>query len=135
MRVLVIDDDMAIGMLVRLNLQQHGYDVIVKQDGLDGLLVAQRHAVDLIVLDLMMPLVDGFQVLAELKADPRTKRIPVIVLSAVSMAKAQQQAREQGAYAVVTKPFDADRFMNVIHDAAGAASTVRTAAGAPAAPA
>lgn len=119
-RALVVDDDQYVGLLVRLNLEQYGYDVIVRQDGVGGLLVAQTLPVDVIVLDLMMPLVDGFQVLAELKADARTRDVPVIVLTAVSLAKAQQQAKDQGAYAVVTKPFDADRFMNVVEAAVGA---------------
>jgi CheY-like chemotaxis protein len=113
-RIVVIDDDPAIGLLMRLNLEQHGCDVVLKDDGVGGLVAAQDLQPDAIVLDLMMPVVDGFQVLTELRNDERTREIPVVVLTAVALAGAKAQALERGACAVVTKPFQPDRVVEVL---------------------
>ncbi|HSL10321.1 MAG TPA: response regulator [Actinomycetota bacterium] len=105
-RVLVIDDDPDLGRVVRRVLELEGYDVVLSDDGLRGLAAAQRQRPDAIVLDLMMPVMDGFQVLAELRADPRTRDIPVVVLSAVALEDTRERVEAAGASAFLTKPFE-----------------------------
>src|SRR5438045_413691 len=70
--ILVIDDEKDLIDLVRYNLEKEGFDVIAASDGQSGLEVASRHAPDLVVLDLMMPGMDGLQICQRLRADPRT---------------------------------------------------------------
>src|ERR1700680_313080 len=80
--VLVIDDEKDLIDLVRYNLEKEGYDVIAASDGQAGLDVATRHRPELVVLDLMMPGIDGLQVCQRLRADQKVGRIPVIMLTA-----------------------------------------------------
>ena len=104
--VLVIDDDAEIRRLVQLVLKHEGYEVIVAEDGLRGVSMAQRHHPDVIVLDLMMPVTDGYTVLARLREDEGTRAIPVVVLTAVTLSGARYRAINAGARAFLTKPFD-----------------------------
>src|SRR5438874_10744933 len=80
--ILIIDDEKDLIEMVRYNLDKEGYDVISANDGQTGLEIAQRHKLDLIVLDLMMPGMEGLEVCRRLRSDPRTGRIPVIMLTA-----------------------------------------------------
>jgi CheY-like chemotaxis protein len=105
-RVLVIDDDPDLGRIVRRVLELEGYDVVLSDDGLRGLAAAQRQRPDVIVLDLMMPVMDGYQVLSELQADPRTRDVPVVVLSAVALEETKERVEAAGAAAFLTKPFE-----------------------------
>src|SRR4249920_4269731 len=88
-RILVVDDEPDVLLLFRVNLQHAGHDVLEASDGEQGLAVAMAEAPDAIVLDLMLPLMDGYGVLEHLLADERTRDIPVLVLT----AKAQREDR------------------------------------------
>lgn len=104
-RVLVIDDDEVIVQLLRVNFEMDDYEVTTASDGLVGLAMAGADPPDVIVLDVMMPRVDGLEVARRLRAEPVTARIPIVFLS----AKAQigdVQAGEALADAYITKPFD-----------------------------
>ena len=105
-RVLVIDDDADLGRVIRRVLELEGYDVVLSDDGLRGLAAAQRQRPDAIVLDLMMPVMDGYQVLAELRGDPRTKDVPVVVLSAVALDETRERVEAAGASMFLTKAFE-----------------------------
>jgi CheY-like chemotaxis protein len=104
-RILVIDDEPSVRFLVRRLLEFDGYEVVVVDDGIRGLAAAQQQRPDAIVLDLMMPVMDGYQVLANLRTDPRTASVPVVVLTAASTVAAGQRVRDAGAVACLTKPF------------------------------
>ena len=78
--ILIIDDEKDLIELVRYNLEKEGYDAIAASDGQTGVEIAQRHKLDLIVLDLMMPGMDGLEVCRRLRTDPRTSRIPLIAV-------------------------------------------------------
>src|ERR1700761_8671146 len=80
--ILVIDDEKDLIELVRYNLEKEGYDVIAANDGQSGLDVIKKHRPELVMLDLMMPGIDGLQVCQNLRADQRTGRTPVIMLTA-----------------------------------------------------
>jgi DNA-binding response OmpR family regulator len=104
--ILIIDDERDLVEMVRYNLaEKEGYDVISAGDGQTGLEIAQRHKVDLIVLDLMMPGIDGLEVCRRLRSDPRTGRIPIIMLTAKATEADRIVGLELGADDYVTKPF------------------------------
>lgn len=103
--ILIIDDERDLLELVRYNLEKERFDVIVASDGQSGLDIAQRHRPDLIVLDLMMPGVDGLEVCRRLRGDERTARIPMIMLTARATEADRIVGLEMGADDYVTKPF------------------------------
>ncbi len=104
--VLVIDDDPVILELLRVNFEIEGFDVICAADGEEGLKRAQTDRPDAVISDIMMPRRDGLQLLADLKADPSTQDLPVILLSAKAQKNEVQQGLEMGADDYITKPFD-----------------------------
>jgi len=103
--ILVIDDEPDLLELVEFNLKKDGYEVIVARNGQTGLEIAQRHLPDLIVLDLMMPGIDGLEVCRQLRSDQRTRQIPMIMLTAKSAEADRIVGLELGADDYVTKPF------------------------------
>jgi phosphate regulon transcriptional regulator PhoB len=103
--ILVIDDEPDLLELVEFNLKKDGYEVIVAKNGQSGLEIAQKHLPDLIVLDLMMPGVDGLEVCRQLRGDSRTRQIPMIMLTAKSAEADRIVGLELGADDYVTKPF------------------------------
>ena len=117
-RALLIDDERDIAHVMRLLLEARGHEVFIAEDGSRGLALAQRQKPNVIVLDLMMPVMDGFNSLESLQADPRTENIPVIVLSAMQPEQAEQRCYAMGARAYVRKPFDADMLVGIIEEIA-----------------
>ena len=105
-RVLVIDDEPDILDVMELRLQSMGFEVMKAGDGMQGLLAAQRAQPDLILLDVMMPNVDGFEVCRHLKGDVQTQAIPIILFTAKSQMAEPQQWRESRADDIIIKPFD-----------------------------
>jgi DNA-binding response OmpR family regulator len=103
--ILVIDDERDLIDLVRYNLEKEGYDVIAATDGQSGLEVATKHAPDLVVLDLMMPGMDGLQFCQRLRSDARTARMPLIMLTAKATEADRIVGLEMGADDYITKPF------------------------------
>ncbi len=103
--ILVIDDEKDLIELVRYNLEKEGYDVIAATDGQSGLEVIRKHRPELVMLDLMMPGMDGLQVCQHLRADQRTARTPVIMLTAKATEADRIVGLELGADDYVTKPF------------------------------
>jgi CheY-like chemotaxis protein len=107
-RVLVIDDEPDVRWLIRMSLERAGHEVIDAEDGLRGIALAMKQRPEIIVLDLMMPVLDGYGVLAELSKDPRTAAVPVVVLSARAIPDEAERAAEAGARRFLEKPFDPD---------------------------
>jgi diguanylate cyclase (GGDEF)-like protein len=105
-KLLLIDDSQDIHMLIRQRLRSDGIDVIGAENGVDGLRLAGEEIPALILLDLGMPVMDGFEVLRTLKDDPATSQIPVIVLSGRDDAEDKVQGFDLGAIDYVCKPFD-----------------------------
>ena len=104
--VLVIDDDPVILELLRVNFEIEGLDVICAKDGEEGFHKAQSEQPDIVISDIMMPRRDGLQLLADLKGDPTTSDLPVILLSAKAQKTEVQQGLDLGADDYITKPFD-----------------------------
>lgn len=107
-RVLVIDDEPDVRWLIRVSLERAGHEVLLAEDGLRGVAVAMKQHPEIIVLDLMMPVMDGYGVLAELAKDPRTADVPVLVLSARAIPEEADRATKAGARRFLEKPFDPD---------------------------
>src|SRR5215210_6020911 len=106
MTVLVIDDDPVILELLRVNFEIEGFDVICAKDGEEGLQRAHAEHPDAVISDIMMPRRDGLQLLTDLKGDPDTEDLPVILLSAKAQRAEVQQGLDLGADDYITKPFD-----------------------------
>ena len=113
-RILICDDDPAILRVLEVNLEVEGYDVLLAHHGEEAYEVAKANQPDLIILDIMMPRLDGYQTCEKLKGDDETKAIPVVFLS----AKAQQSDIDKGkAFGVadyLTKPFDPTDLLDVV---------------------
>lgn len=103
--ILVVDDESTILELIKYNLEKENYKVLSASDGITGLTMAQAYLPDLIILDIMLPEKDGYEVCRILKADVRTSLIPVIMLSAKDSEIDKVLGLELGAYDYVTKPF------------------------------
>jgi CheY-like chemotaxis protein len=104
-RVLVVDDEPDVLLLCRLNLEQHGHQVFEAGNGEEALRVVRERRPDLIVLDLMLPGVDGYGVLEALRSEGSTPGVKVLVLSAKSLQADRDRSRQLGAEAFLTKPF------------------------------
>jgi two-component system alkaline phosphatase synthesis response regulator PhoP len=104
--VLVVDDEAPIRLLCRVNLRLAGIEVLEAANGATGIDVARTERPDLILLDVMMPEVDGWEVIATLADDATTRDIPVVFLTARSERADQRRGLEAGAVGYVTKPFD-----------------------------
>ncbi len=103
--VLIADDDPDILTLIALTLERDGYDVAVARDGLAAVETARGHAPHLAVLDLMMPGIDGCEVTRRLRAEPATRSIPIVILTAVAEESQVAAALAAGADAYMKKPF------------------------------
>jgi len=110
-RILVIDDDSAISELVAVNLEMAGYDVSQAEDGIKGQALALQIQPDLILLDLMLPKVDGFTVCQRLRRDERTKDIPVLMLTALGQTQDKVEGFNAGADDYLTKPFEVEEML------------------------
>lgn len=104
--VLVVDDDPVILRLLEVNFEMEGFVVRTAVDGMDGLESAKADPPDVIVSDVMMPRMNGLELVRGLKADPATAGIPVILLSAKAQASDLRDGMDAGADDYVTKPFE-----------------------------
>ena len=104
--VLVIDDEAPIRLLCRVNLEAEGMDVLEAADGPTGLVEAREHVPDVVLLDVMMPGLDGWQVAEQLLEDDRTSEIPIIFLTARAEFRDRARGLDIGGVDYVTKPFN-----------------------------
>ncbi len=107
-RILVVDDTESIRRLIRLNLELEGFDVVEACDGAQCLDLALRTQPDLVTLDVVMPHLDGFATAAALRADPRTRQLPIVLVTTQSGPADHLRAQELGVDGYVTKPFEPD---------------------------
>lgn len=106
LHVLVVDDDMMARMTAAQCLKQQGHTAGMAEGGAKALEILRSEHFDLILLDLVMPEVDGFEVLKRLKADPDLRRVPVIVVSSTDEAESIDKCMEMGAAGHLSKPLD-----------------------------
>jgi two-component system cell cycle response regulator DivK len=116
--LLVEDNEMNRDMLTR-RLTKHGFQVTVATDGMEGLEEARSKLPDLILLDLGLPLMDGWEVGRRIRADGQTSRIPIVVLTAHAMISDRRRALEAGFNAFATKPVDFQNLLKLMREVLG----------------
>lgn len=104
-KVLVADDEQLIQQLISFKLRSIGYDIVLASNGEEAMTLAEEHVPDIIVMDVMMPVMNGFEALAQLKSNPLTSAIPVIMLTGNSVEGAVVEGLELGADDYIAKPF------------------------------
>ncbi len=105
-RILIVDDEPDLRSVLRFGLEVEGFEVIEAADGEQGLAMAREQAPDLMVLDLMLPRMDGYKVCRALKFDERYRRTPILILSARSGDTDRKLAMDVGADEYITKPYN-----------------------------
>ena len=105
-KILIIDDDLENREIIKLRLEHAGFEIREGSNGEEGVALAQANPPDMIILDVMMPKMDGWQVCRQLKADFKTKKIPIIMLTARSAQIEELRGWESGADEYLTKPCD-----------------------------
>ncbi|MGH8584291.1 MAG: response regulator [Gammaproteobacteria bacterium] len=111
--LLVEDNEMNRDMLGR-RLQRRGYEVLIAVDGAEGVAMAQREGPDLILMDMSLPVIDGWEATRRLKSAPETQAIPIIALTAHAMSGDREKALEAGSDDYDTKPIEIDRLLGKI---------------------
>ncbi len=117
--ILIVEDETHIRRVLEYNLKLDGFEVYLAEDGATGMKLAHEKNPDVILLDWLMPVTNGMQVLAELKADSSTEHIPVFMLTAKGMISDVTQAIEMGADDYITKPFNPVQLGKTIREKLG----------------
>ncbi len=120
-RILIVDDEPELVELVQMRLEAHGYEVLTASDGSEGLARARAAKPDLLVLDLMLPKLNGYEVCTMLKHDTRYRAIPIVIFTAKAQATDEQAARDCGADAYLRKPFRPEEMLATIQTLLAAA--------------
>jgi two-component system, OmpR family, alkaline phosphatase synthesis response regulator PhoP len=115
-RILIVDDEKDLVYGVSLQLETSGFEVLVAYDGQEGLDKARKEKPDLIILDLMLPKIDGFKVCRMLKFDEKYKKIPIILFTVRAQESDKQTAAEVCADAYITKPFEPQVLLDKIEE-------------------
>ena len=118
-RILVVDDEFQLVEMVKMRLEANGYDVITASDGLEGLEKARKEKPNLILLDLMLPKMDGYKVCRTLKFDERYKHIPIIMFTARAQESDEKIGKEVGSDAYIVKPFEPQKLLGKIKELLG----------------
>jgi DNA-binding response OmpR family regulator len=113
-KILIVDDEVDILHFLELVLQERGYQVTSATGGQNALALARAQRPDLVLLDIMMPQMDGWEVLRLLRVDPKTQTIPVAMISARTDAKDRVQGLQEGALDYICKPFSLDELLTKV---------------------
>ena len=117
-RILTIDDSRTIRDMLNMTLSEAGYEVLQAVDGQDGIDVFGKERVDVVITDINMPKMDGYEVIRHILGKPEHKSMPVLVLTTESEAAKRNIAREAGATGWLVKPFDPERLIATINKVA-----------------
>ncbi|MFN3350164.1 response regulator [Pseudorhodoplanes sp.] len=117
-RILTIDDSKTMRDMLMLTLADAGFDVIQAVDGKEGVDLLERENVDVVITDINMPRMDGYEVVRQLRARPEHKTTPILVLTTESEAEKKNIAREAGATGWLVKPFDPERLVATVRKVA-----------------
>ncbi|MBU4193519.1 MAG: response regulator [Actinobacteria bacterium] len=118
-KIAVIDDDPSMVKVLRIMLATSGYEVVEALSGVKGVMIVKGESPDLVLLDIMMPDVDGFEVCRRLKLDPETKDIPVIFVSAKTGSEHIEMGLSMGAEGFLIKPFELQEILDKIEEVTG----------------
>ena len=114
-KILVVDDEVNITQILEFSIGAEGYEVITAANGEEAIDKARREQPDLIILDIMMPKIDGYEACRILKANPLTKSIPVVLLTAKGRDIDKRLGYEVGATDYIIKPFSPNKLVDRIH--------------------
>ncbi|MEK6684491.1 MAG: response regulator [Nitrospirota bacterium] len=114
-KILIADDEGNLRFLLRKTLEGDGFYILEAVDGKQALALAQKHLPDLIVLDVVMPDLYGSEVCERLRKQPKTARIPIIIITANANLYNEKQAKESGADYYMAKPFSPMKLRNLVH--------------------
>jgi len=114
---MVVEDDADVVRLLQFRLEKEGFEVTTHGDGAAALKVAEVECPDLILMDIMMPLMDGIETLRQIKSRRATAKIPVIMLTARADRIAVEETREMGAVEYIVKPFDPEKLVQRVRKA------------------
>ncbi|MBU8921988.1 MAG: response regulator [Bacteroidales bacterium] len=115
-KVLVVDDEVNITQILEFSIGSEGYEVLTASNGEEAIDKARREQPDLIILDIMMPRIDGYEACRILKANPITKNIPVVLLTAKGRDIDKRLGYEVGASDYIIKPFSPNKLIERIHE-------------------
>ena len=115
-KILVVDDEEQLALALRIRLQSRGYEVTTAGDGRQALELIERHQPDLVILDVLMPVMDGFEVYHLLKENPKTKDIPVIIVTAKGERKDRQLGLSSPSYNYIAKPFEVEDLLAKVRE-------------------
>jgi len=118
-RILVVDDEQALVELVKMRLETNGYEVLSAFDGQEALDKARKEKPDLIILDLMLPKIDGYKVCRMLKFDEKYKKIPIILFTARAQESDKKMGQDVGADSYIVKPFEPKALLAKIKELTG----------------
>lgn len=113
-RVLVIEDNDQNLYLVKFILERHGYWVMAARDGVDGINMAVSEVPDIILLDIQLPLMDGYAVARQLQEYPELANVPIVAVTSYAMAGDREKAIESGCRGYIVKPINPDTFMEQV---------------------
>ena len=113
-KILVVDDEVDLVKTIKFSLELEGYKVLVSYNGEDALNQARKENPDLILLDIMLPKLDGYKVCRLLKFDEQYKHIPILMMTAKTQEKDKLMGKETGANEYITKPFDMEELMEKV---------------------
>ncbi|MFZ4601753.1 MAG: response regulator [Caulobacterales bacterium] len=117
--ILTIDDSRTMRDMLKFALDEAGYTVVQAEDGLAGLEALEAHAPDVVITDINMPRLDGFGVIERVRANPKHRGLPVLVLTTESAPEKKARAREAGATGWIVKPFDPGKLVDVVRRVTG----------------
>ncbi len=115
-KILVVDDEPSIVRLMEFILARQGHEMLVAVNGEEALEKVRAAQPDLVLLDIMMPRIDGYEVARALRADPETARMPIIMLSAKAQEEDIQKGMDVGVNKYITKPFSPEHLVHVVAD-------------------
>lgn len=115
-KILLVEDEKDLSKTISFRLENNGYTVVTAYDGPEGLDKAKKEKPDLVILDLMLPKMDGYKVCALLKADSRYSRIPIVIFTARVQEEDKAMGKEVGADAYITKPFEPETLLSKIRE-------------------
>lgn len=118
-KIMVVDDEPYIARVIKFKLEQEGYTVISANDGQSGLQKIKEEKPDLVLLDVMMPGLSGYEVCQKIKEDAELAGIPVVILTAKGQERDREQGLTMGASDYITKPFSPNRLLELVKSMIG----------------
>lgn len=104
-KILVVDDEPDVVTMIERMLRSEGFEVVAAYDGIAAVDLAETEKPDIVLLDIMMPMMSGYEVCQQLKSNPQTKEIPVLCVTSAQSHEAREASRAAGAHALLIKPF------------------------------